>query len=72
MRIEGNNHRFGILGLRSAHDLIDHMAMRAVNAIEITDTDNRGAKVVRDVIELVKSLHSRVNHRRDAEIAEIL
>ena len=69
MRIEGNNHRLTVGRLRSPYDLIDHMPMRTVHAVEVADADDRGTEVARDVVELVKDFHVRLT-AVDAERAE--
>jgi hypothetical protein len=41
-----------------------------VHAVKVTDADQRRTEVAGDVVEFVKSQHSKLFYRRDAEDAE--
>ena len=59
VRLESDHHRLRIRSLRAAHDLVNNMAVSAVHAVEVADTDDRGTEVARDVVEFMESSHPK-------------
>jgi hypothetical protein len=70
MRLKRDHHRLSILRFCPPHDLVDHGAMSAVHAVEVPDTDQRRTEVAGNIVEFLKSQHSKSFYRRDAECAE--
>ncbi len=69
MRFEGDRHRFRILLPGTLGDVSENGLMGAVDAVEITDTDDRGTEGGWDVIEFVEDLHE--DQKLTAENAKV-
>ncbi len=57
MRLKADRHCFCILLPGAAHNLLEHVAVRTVNAVEIADAYQRGAEVGGNFLEFVEDLH---------------
>ncbi len=58
VRLKSNHHRLSMTSLSPPHDLVQNMAMSAVDAIEVANADHRRPKLPRNVVEMVKDVHA--------------
>jgi hypothetical protein len=57
MRLEADCHRFGILLTCATHNFFEHMAMRPMNAVKVSDTYQRWAEAGGNFLEFVEDVH---------------
>ena len=71
MWIERDCYRACILRARALHDLRKHVAMGAMDAIEITDADDGRSEVFGDFAELAEDLHLDFKLQLQAIVGEL-
>lgn len=63
MRLKCDRNCFCSGHARACNDIAQNVGMGPMNAVEISHADQRRSVVGRDILELVKNLHIRMNRR---------
>jgi hypothetical protein len=57
MGLECHRYGFGALLPRALHDFPKHVAVSAVHAVKVADTDHSRAELCRNLVEFVEDMH---------------